>query len=50
MNPSEIIGSLTSEDPQNFMNEIAKIFEVIQVSRIDRVELSSYQLKDVAHI
>ena len=32
------------------MNEIKKIFYVMQVTGNDRVELPSYQLKDVAHI
>ena len=27
-----------------------KIFEVIQITRNDRIELASHQLKDVAHI
>ncbi|WMV50529.1 hypothetical protein MTR67_043914, partial [Solanum verrucosum] len=32
---------------QNFLDEIKKIFEVMQVTGNDRVELASYQLKDV---
>ena len=32
------------------MDEIKKIFEVMHVTGNDRVELESYQLKDVAHI
>ena len=50
MNPLEFLGSQTNEDPQHFLDEINKIFEVIQVTRNDRVELKSYQLKDVAYI
>ena len=50
MNPPEFLGSQTDEDPQNFLDEIKKIFEVMQVTGNDRVELASYQLKDVAHI
>ena len=42
--------SQTSEDPHNFLDEIKKIFEVMQVTGNDRVELASYELKDVAHI
>ncbi|WMV45841.1 hypothetical protein MTR67_039226, partial [Solanum verrucosum] len=38
------------EDPQNFIDKVKKIFGVMQVTRNDRVELASYQLKDVAHI
>ena len=50
MNPYEFLGSQTNEDPQNFLDEMKKIFEVMQVTRNDRVELASYQLKDIAHI
>ena len=32
------------------MDEIKKIFEVMQVTWNDRVELASYNLKDVSHI
>ncbi|KAH0722626.1 hypothetical protein KY290_005278 [Solanum tuberosum] len=47
MNPPEFLGSQIGEDPQNFINEVKKIFEVIQVTQNDRVELAPYQLKDV---
>ncbi|XP_069145540.1 uncharacterized protein [Solanum lycopersicum] len=50
MNPPEFLGSQTNEDPQNFLDEIKKIFEVMQVTGNYRVELASYQLKDVAHM
>uniref|UniRef100_M1DS27 Gag-pol protein n=1 Tax=Solanum tuberosum TaxID=4113 RepID=M1DS27_SOLTU len=50
MNPLEFLGSQVGEDPQNFIDEVKKIFGVMQVTRNDRVELASYQLKDVAHI
>ncbi|WMV37160.1 hypothetical protein MTR67_030545 [Solanum verrucosum] len=42
--------SQVGEDPQIFIDEVKKIFEVMHVTRNDRVELASYQLKDVAHI
>ena len=50
MNYLSIATDPTNEDPQNFLDEIKKIFEVMQVTGIYRVELASYQLKDVAHI
>ena len=50
MNLFEFLGSQTNEDPQNFLDEIKKIFEVMQVTENDWVELASYQLKDVTHI
>ena len=50
MNLPEFLGSQTCEDPQNFENEIKKIFEMMQVTRNDRIELASYKLKDLPHI
>ena len=50
MNPPEFLGSQTSEGPQNFQDKIKKIFEVMQFTGNDRVELTSYQLNDVDHI
>ncbi|XP_015075313.1 uncharacterized protein LOC107019292 [Solanum pennellii] len=50
INAPEFLGSHTSEDPQNFFDGIMKIFEVMQVTGNDRVELASYRLKDVSHI
>ncbi|WMV19620.1 hypothetical protein MTR67_013005 [Solanum verrucosum] len=50
MNPPEFLRLQIGEDPQNFLDEIKKIFEVMQVTGNDRVDLVSYQLKDVAHI
>ena len=50
MNTPEFLGSQANEEPQNLLDEIKKIFEVIQVIGNDRVELASYQFKNVAHI
>ncbi|WMV33490.1 hypothetical protein MTR67_026875 [Solanum verrucosum] len=50
MNPPEFLRSLIFEDPQNFKDEVKKIFGVMQVTSNDRVELVYYKLKDVAHI
>ncbi|WMV54783.1 hypothetical protein MTR67_048168 [Solanum verrucosum] len=50
MNPLDFLRSQTSEDPQNFIDEVQKIFEVMLVTKNDRVELASYQLEDVANI
>ena len=49
ISPPEFIGSQANEDPQNFLDEIEKIFQVMQLTRNYWVELASYQLKDVAH-
>ena len=50
MNPPEFLGSQANKDPQNFLDEIKKNFEVMQVSGNNRVELASYQLMEVDHI
>ncbi|KAH0661218.1 hypothetical protein KY284_026149 [Solanum tuberosum] len=50
MNPPEFLRLQIGKDPQNFIDEVKKIFEVMQVTGSDRVELALYQLKDVAHI
>ena len=42
MNPTEFLGSQTNEDHQNFLDEIKKIFEVMQVTGNDPVDLASY--------
>ena len=50
MNPPKLLGLQTNEDPQNFLDDIKKIYQVMQVIGNDRVKLASYQLKDVAQI
>ncbi|XP_069149164.1 uncharacterized protein [Solanum lycopersicum] len=42
--------SVEARDSQNLLDEIKKNFKVMQVTGNDRVELASYQLKDVALI
>ncbi|WMV37585.1 hypothetical protein MTR67_030970 [Solanum verrucosum] len=48
MNPPNFMGSSTTEDPENFIEELKKIFDVMHVADTERVELAVYQLKDVA--
>ncbi|KAG5600138.1 hypothetical protein H5410_031508 [Solanum commersonii] len=48
MNPPSFTGSSTSEDPENFVDELKKVFDVIYVANTERVELAAYQLKNVA--
>ena len=45
MNPSICIGSKTSEDPQEFVNEVHKIFVAMGATDTEKAELASYQLK-----
>ena len=42
MNPPDFLGSQTNEDPQSFMDVINKLFELMHVTRNDRVELALY--------
>ncbi|KAK4708837.1 hypothetical protein R3W88_029762 [Solanum pinnatisectum] len=48
MNPPSFTGSSTVEDPENFIEELKKVFEVMHVADTERVELDTYQLKNVA--
>ena len=48
MNPPVFTGSSVTEDPQQFIDEINRIFRVMHISETEAVELASYQLKDVA--
>jgi len=50
MNPPKFLGSQTNEDPQNLLDGTKKISEVMLVTENYRVELASYNLKDVAHM
>ena len=38
------------KDPNGFIGEAYKVFEIMGVSTIKKVDLASYQLKDVAQI
>ena len=49
MNPPIFIGANTSEDPQTFIDEVHKILVSMGAFDIEKVELASYQLQDVAH-
>ena len=48
MNPPCFTGSSPTEDLENFVEELKKVFEVMHVVDVDRVELVAYQLKGVA--
>uniref|UniRef100_M1DL44 Gag-pol polyprotein n=1 Tax=Solanum tuberosum TaxID=4113 RepID=M1DL44_SOLTU len=50
MNPPSFFGSSVTEDPKNFVEELQKVFEVMHVADVERVELAVYQLKGVARI
>ncbi|KAG5576254.1 hypothetical protein H5410_056388 [Solanum commersonii] len=48
MNPSSFTVSNTSEDLENFIKELKKVFDVMHVDDTERVELAAYQLKNFA--
>ena len=48
MNPTIFTRSKTSEDPQEFVDEVHKIFVAMGPTNTEKAELASYQLKDVA--
>ncbi|XP_049394793.1 uncharacterized protein LOC125859114 [Solanum stenotomum] len=47
-NPSSFTGSDTTDDPENFIEELKKVFEVMHIADTVRVELAAYQMKNVA--
>src|ERR1051325_3727137 len=50
MNPPEFTGLDVKEDPENFIEELQNVFQVMHVADTERVELAAYQLKGVARI
>jgi len=50
MNPPSFSGSSISENLENFIEELKRIFDVMHVAESERVELAAYQLKGVARI
>ena len=50
MNPSVFLGSKVRETPQEFLDEVYKVFSSMRVTLIEKAELDDYQLKDVAQI
>ena len=50
MNPPEFFGSKPNEDPQDFIEEIFKIVDIMGVASSEKAELAAYQLKGIAQI
>ncbi|WMV33411.1 hypothetical protein MTR67_026796 [Solanum verrucosum] len=50
MNPPSFTVSSVNEDPKNFVEELQKVFEIMHVVDVERVDLDAYQLKSVARI
>src|SRR5688572_3403425 len=50
MNPPEFYGSKVDEDPQAFIDEVARVVTIMGVTSEEKAELAAYQLKGVAQI
>ena len=50
MNPPEYYGSKANEDPQDFIEEIFKVMDIMGASSTEMAELAAYQLKGIAQI
>ena len=50
INPPIFLVSKVNEDPQEFLDEIFKVFSAIRVIYREKAELASYQLRDVPQI
>ncbi|WMV57914.1 hypothetical protein MTR67_051299 [Solanum verrucosum] len=50
MNPLEFYGSKVNEDPQEFIDKLYKIMEIMGVSHLLNVELFTYKLKGVSQV
>ena len=50
MNPPKFHGSQVDEDPQAFVDEVARVVTIMGVTSEERAELAAYQLKGVAQI
>ena len=50
MNPPIFLGSTIGEDPQEFLDGVYKVLSVMGVTSSEKVELASYQLREVAQV
>ncbi|WMV25283.1 hypothetical protein MTR67_018668 [Solanum verrucosum] len=50
MNPLSFTGSSTTDDLENIIEELQKVFDVMHIVDTKEVELAAYQMKDVARI
>ena len=48
MNLPSFSGSSPTDDPENFVEDLKKVFNVMHVVDVEKVELVVYQLKGVA--
>lgn len=48
LKPPSFTDSSTTEDLENFIKELKKMFDVMHVADAERVEITAYQLKTIA--
>lgn len=48
MNLPSFTSSSTTEERENFIEELEKVFEVMHVNDVERVELVAYQLNNIS--
>ena len=48
MNPPSFSKSILTEDLNNFVEKLKKVFELMHVVDVERVKLAEYQLKGVS--
>ncbi|WMV59074.1 hypothetical protein MTR67_052459 [Solanum verrucosum] len=50
INPPEFHGLKVEEDPQEFINEVYKVVEIMGITLVEKAKLAAYQLKGVAQV
>ncbi|WMV50725.1 hypothetical protein MTR67_044110 [Solanum verrucosum] len=50
MNPPKFNGSKVEENPQEFIDKLYKILDIMGVTLVEKAELTAYQLKGAAQI
>lgn len=48
MNSPILTGSISIEDPNNIIEDLKKVFYVMLVAHVERVEIAAYQLSNVS--
>ena len=49
MNPPSFHGSKSDEDPQEFIDQVQKVIDIMVLTSIESAKLAAYQLHDVAY-
>ena len=49
MNPLSFLWSKIDEDPQEFLDQVQKVTDIMGVTSSENAELAAYQLQDMAH-